>query len=48
MVSKLLNKKQHEVHYTIKQTINTPPQLKVDIVLNVQTNACENKIQVFK
>ena len=24
------------------------PQLKVDIVLNVQTNACENKIQVFK
>ena len=38
MVSKLLNKKQHEVHYTIKQTINQySPQLKVDIVLNVQT-----------
>ena len=24
------------------------PQLKVDIVLNVQTNACENQRQVFK
>jgi hypothetical protein len=48
MVSKLLNKKQHKVHHAIKQTINTPPQLKVDIVLNVQTNVCENQRQVLK
>ncbi len=44
MVSKLLNKKQYKVH----QTINTPPELKVDIILNVQTNACEYQRQVFK
>ena len=48
MVSKLLNKKQHKVHHTIKQTINTPPQLKADIVLNVQTNVCVNQRQVLK
>ena len=48
MVSKLLNKKQHKVYHAIKQTINTPPQLKVDIVLNVQTNVCENQRQVLK
>ena len=48
MVSKLLNKKQHKIHHAIKQTINTPPQLKVDIVLNVQTNVCENQRQVLK
>jgi hypothetical protein len=44
MVSKLLNKKQYKVH----QTINTPPELKVDIILNMQTNACEYQRQVFK
>ena len=44
MVSKLINKKQYKVH----QTINTPPELKVDIILNVQTNACEYQRQVFK
>ena len=48
MVSKLLNNKQHKVHHAIKQTINNSPQLKVDIILNVQTNACENQRQVFK
>ena len=48
MVSKLLNKKQHKVHHAIKQTINTPPQLKVDIILNVQTNVCENQRQILK
>ena len=48
MVSKLLNKKQHKVHHAIKQTINTLFQLKVDIVLNVKTNVCENQRQVLK
>ena len=31
MVSKLLNKKQHKVHHIIKQTINTPPNLKLTL-----------------
>ena len=48
MVSKLLNKKQHKVHHAIKQTINTLPQLKVNIVLNIQTDVCENQRQVLK
>jgi hypothetical protein len=42
-----INKKQHKIHQTIK-TFYTPPQLKVDIVLNVQINACKNQRQVFK
>ena len=48
MVSKLLNKKQYKFHYTIKQNNQYSLQLKVDIVLNMQTNACEYKRQVFK
>jgi hypothetical protein len=31
MVSKLVNKKQHKVHHAIKQTINTPPNLKLTL-----------------
>ena len=31
MDSKLINKKQHKVHHTIKQTINTPPNLKLTL-----------------